>query len=484
MAESSDDDLKFLRRGTVLHALGLVAGNVSPVLAILLARTFSPEDFGLYVSLQLLVLTLTRIAVLGLDRGLCWYLAIHRDEPARGEQALAAATWVTTGLCLVIIGAVGLAWAGDLLAWIPGSEDLDGAFTFACFLGLLPWTLLHLHAGAFEGLKRPEYRIFVSQGFVMSLAPASALLFVWLFPALGRWSMPLGLFLANTTGAAIVIWAAKRRMPALRYLPLRGLDRGLLAYSVPMGLSSFLAGLLQRIDLWMLVTFMGAAPAAVYAVMTMLSNGVRTVRQSYDQLLVPLVGGMPEGDRDRLAQVFSYAVHIVSSIQLPIAVAVLVFPEEILLIAGKDYVIAPEALAILLTGSLVQGFLGLTSPVLAGRGRSGALLVMTVVSLALNIALNAWFIPRLGITGAALATTISVAVISVASLVMQVVETRSWLFQRHLAINFVMIVAFVASEVLFQEELLAWPLWKRLVVFVVGSAVVGVHAWVKRSRRS
>src|SRR5690606_41992049 len=77
----------------------------------------------------------------------------------------------------------------------------------------------------------------------------------------------------------------------------------------------------------------------------------------------------------------------------------------------------------------------LTSPVLAGRGRSGALLVMTVVSLALNIALNAWFIPRLGITGAALATTISVAVISVASLVMQVVETRSWLDRKSTRLN-------------------------------------------------
>lgn len=484
MVEEPDDDLKFLRRGTVLHAFGLVAGNVSPILAILLARTFPPEAFGLYVSLQLLVLTITRLSVLGLDRGLCWYLATHRNEPERGQQALAAATWVTSGLCLMVIAAVGAAWAWDLLAWIPGSEDLDGAFTFACFMGLLPWTILHLHAGAFEGLKRPEYRIFLNQGFVMALAPASALLMVWAVPVLGRWTMPLGLFLANTTGAVIVVWAAKRSMPGLRYLEWRGLDRGLLAYSIPMGLSAFLAGMLQRIDLWMLVTFLGAAPTAVYAVMTMLSNGVRSVRQSYDQLLVPLVGGMPDGERERLAQVFSYAVHIVSSIQLPIAVAVLVFPEELLLIAGKEYVIAPEALAILLTGSLIQGFLGLTGPVLAGRGKSGALLAMTVATLALNIALNVWFIPRLGIVGAAIATTISITVASVAMVVLQVVYTRSWLFQRHLAINLAMIVAFVVSEVAFQDELLGWALWKRIVVFVTCSGLVGLNAWAMRSRRS
>jgi len=99
---------------------------------------------------------------------------------------------------------------------------------------------------------------------------------------------------------------------------------------------------------------LGPAQAAVYAVMTTLVNGLCTVRQGYDNVVLNLAASA-RGQDDRVGLERSYAsvVRIVSLMQSAVACVVLLFPDELLGLAGKSYVVDPQALGIMIVGHLV-----------------------------------------------------------------------------------------------------------------------------------
>ena len=468
--------ISFLRKGTWLTLAGVVAGNVSPVLVVLLARTFSPDIFGLYVSLQLLVLTVSKAATLGLDRGLAWYVAAQHEHPERGARALGAATRLAVLLSSVIVVgvavAVALGWRGE------GHGNGDGAFAVACFLALPCWCVLHLHAGALEGLLRPGYRILLNQGLVTALAPATALALVAL--GAGRWALPAGLVCANAVGAVLIIRAVRRELPGLAYWRKERLNRELFAYSWPIGLSDVIIGVRARADLWLVLLMAGPVAAGVYAVMSTLPSGVRVIRQNYDPVVISVVSSLPANRTRELPTVFSYAVHMVSSLQLLLAVVVLFFPAEILSLAGKEYVLEPSALSVLLVAHVIQGSLGMVGAVVLGLGESRALLFFNAGALLLSAALNVCWIPRLGLLGAALASAVTALVTSLATLALQLRLTRSWLFSRHLWSNLLLILLFSGAVFGLQAMLEQYSFLQRCALAASGCALILINLWHKR----
>ena len=75
MAEGNiQKDQKYLVKSAFLNLAGTALKVIAPVLMIVVARVFDKALFGVYVSTQLWVLTMSRVAVLGLDKGLHRYI--------------------------------------------------------------------------------------------------------------------------------------------------------------------------------------------------------------------------------------------------------------------------------------------------------------------------------------------------------------------------------------------------------------------------
>jgi O-antigen/teichoic acid export membrane protein len=185
---------------------------------------------------------------------------------------------------------------------------------------------------------------------------------------------------------------------------------------------------------------------------------------------------------DQLPRVFSYAVHMVSSLQLAIAGVVLLFPKELLSLAGKQYVLEPQALAMILVGHVILGFLGMTSLVVLGQGKSRALLFFNLAGLALNVLLDAWWIPERGLVGAAEAGVATALCTSLAMVALQLNMTRSWIFMRHLWTNAALVLFFTCAVFAYQAPLLELPLPERLILAVAAGLLLLANVWVKRSR--
>ncbi|MBP5187693.1 MAG: polysaccharide biosynthesis C-terminal domain-containing protein [Fibrobacterales bacterium] len=396
-------DKRFLVKGSLYTAFGAALQGVSPLLTVVVARVFGVEEFGVYVSTQLLVLTLARVAVLGLDKGLRWYVPRNAVEGRPRFHGLAACLRRTVAIGLAISGLVALASFFGLHRLVGGLETLSPVEITVYFLSLAPWSAIFLFGGACEGDRRPQYKIVVNDFLVYSLAPLISLGLC----ALGvrDLALSIGLLASNLAGVLFYAVLAPRLFPGWRGEDDRRLPRELLSFSLPLGFSEVVSAFLRRVDLWMVLAFLGPELAGVYAVMVTISNGLRTIRTSFSPLLLPVVAGMDSGRlKDDLGPVYSYCVMMVTTIQLAIGLFIVIFPAETMMIAGKDYAVEVSVLGILMLGNLVNGFFGLADAVINGLGRSRFMFRMNVVALVFALAANAALIPLFGLAGAAVAT--------------------------------------------------------------------------------
>jgi O-antigen/teichoic acid export membrane protein len=153
----------------------------------------------------------------------------------------------------------------------------------------------------------------------------------------------------------------------------------------------------------MVLVFLGPEKAGVYGIMVTVSNALQTIRVGFTPILTPVVAGM---DKDRLhtdlKPVFTYCVSMITLIQLVVGFFIVLFPEEILSIAGSDFIVQPETLGILLLVHLLSGFFGLTSTIMNGIGKSLYTLKMNIVSLVIALVSGYFLVPKFGLVGAAL----------------------------------------------------------------------------------
>jgi len=400
-------DQKYLVKSALYNLVGTILKVVAPVMMIVVARVFDKAIFGVFVSTQLWVLTMSRVAVLGLDKGLHRHLPQNLVQGRPRYEGVMESAYRTI-LFAVIITVVGLFAAQlNLHELSSGLSMLSTAEISLYLLSVLPWSLLHIFAGASEGNRRPQYKMFINDFAVYTLAPVIALGIYFLGLA-DKLALPIGLLAANCLGVVAFYFVVKMQFPEMPWITKTKLPPGLLSYSLPLGFSEVVTSFLLRMDLWMVLALIGPEAAGVYAVMVTISNGLKTIRQSYNPILTPVVAGMDETRiKTDLKPVFSYCVSMVTLIQLAIGFFIVLFPEQTMMIAGKSFITEENPVAvlgILMIGNLINGMFGLAGPVINGLGRSKFMLLMNVVSLVVAVGLNYLLIPKFGIAGAAISS--------------------------------------------------------------------------------
>lgn len=468
-------DKKYLTQSSLFSVLGTIFKVAGPVLMILVARIFDKEEFGIYVSVQLLMLMFSRVAVLGLDKGLHWFIPQNR---LLGRPVYYGVSESVRRAFYMALGIFGIGVVASLFGLHRYSASLSSLSIVdnALFFGsLLPWVVIHVLSGASEGNRKPQYKIFVNDFAVATLAPLIALGLH--FCGLGDHELPLGLLFANCIGALILIWLAVKQFPNMLWLSKKRLDPVLFRYALPLGFSEVVISLLLRMDLWMVLLFLGPGYAGVYALMVTISNGLRTISLSYAPILLPVVAGMkPERYSKDLKGTYSYCVALVTLIQLAIGFFIVLFPDEILMIAGKSFVINPEVLGILLFGNLLNGFFGLSGTVINGMGNSRFMLKLNVFTLLFALGMNALLIPRLGLAGAALATA-SYQLLQCVWMNVYLVRMGYWPYKLSLLVQIGWIVALLALYIGINSDMLKLAFYQDVLIFIAAIAGLFLTLW-------
>jgi len=414
------------RRGDVAHAarsgasqvLTIAAQGLLTVTHVLLARIYGRAVFGGYQAGLAILDVLTRGGTGGADKGMLRYVAGQR---ALGRPDLVRSA-LGTGLrlCLTIAGSAALALAvlaAPPLARVARDPALVTALRVMApamvFTGCM-WVLVQASLAA---------KVTRANFLVRGLGEPILMLAGGLLAALVGRSLPYlaaGHVIATALTLLLAVVVVGRVFGpgelgrALRSPGLPGFTR----FAIPLGFGDLMNAVLQRADVVLLTIFVGPASTAVYAAAEFVTRVIANSRYVFDSVAAPVFSeALHLGQRDRLRHNLQLMTRWVSTVGAPIAATVIVLRRELLWLYGPTFQDGAVALVILALGHLVNATLGLCGWILVAGGRSRMILANNAVAAAVNVTLGLLLIPRLGLTGTAVAALGSVTLIQTIAMV-------------------------------------------------------------------
>jgi O-antigen/teichoic acid export membrane protein len=192
----------------------------------------------------------------------------------------------------------------------------------------------------------------------------------------------------------------------------RDIRREFWSFTWPRSIGSVSQIILQRADIIIVGALISPSAAAVYTAATRFVALGKFGVQALQQVLQPqFTELLATRQHDVLREVFKIASAWSVALAWPIYLAIGCAPAVYLSVFGADYVgSATTTVVVMMLGMLVAIYSGPVDTVLLMSGRSTTSLINSLVALALDIGLCFLLIPRLGISGAAIAWAVAVAV--------------------------------------------------------------------------
>ena len=234
--------------------------------------------------------------------------------------------------------------------------------------------------------------------------------------ALAPGATPVSLVLAVLIGGSIGA-VAEATFLQPRGFPAVGAVRGLVTYSLRAHGANVIQFLNYRLDLFLVGFFRGPSEVGLYALAGTLGQLVWVVSGSVAGSLFPAVAA--DADPSRSPSLTAAAARLTTALSLAIAVtgALLAVP-GLRIVYGPDFVPAVMPLLVLLPGIVSLVPTRVIAAYFAGIGRPNLNLIISALSFVATVGLDLALIPSHGMVGAAVASTASYVVGSVAGLVM------------------------------------------------------------------
>jgi len=391
--------------GGALAALFTVAGRT------VVARLFAPDVYGAF---SIGVTFLLLVGVLGygaVSRGIARQVPFAMEEDGDGHPAVFA-SW---GL-LVVVGATAVltalvfAGAGEV-ARVVFDEPTYEAPIRTVGLGLPFFGLIYGLASVFRGYGRAGGRVLfydIARTASFPLIVLVGAVLVGTDPTVAYAAFPVSL---GITALAFAAYTARHPDVELERSPRRLLANRhqlgtLVRFSLPLLFSGVFLKLMTRADTFMIGIFLPPAAVGQYAAVRPLLRPISVVWMSMIWMYTPLVSSLTaRSAMDRLQRIYLAMTKWFCLLTYPLAATITLFPRPILLaLFGPEYAPASLALRLVAAGFFLGNSFGPTGATLTGLGHTKMLLVANAAAAVVNLLLNAAFIPRFGLAGAALGT--------------------------------------------------------------------------------
>ncbi|USZ68017.1 lipopolysaccharide biosynthesis protein [Halorussus salilacus] len=417
MSRGPDEDVPDDERDallTIAHGAVVTSGGVSAQRALVsatefvLARGLGPVAYGVYALAWRIAQLLIRLVTFGSVQTLQRYLPAYEDDPERRARVAGLAYATTVGFGLAIAAGV---WA--LAPWLDEATVEHPSFPpamrlFGVLVGLLG--LVMVSAAIFRAVGSARGEVL----FNKLLRPG-----VRLLGALA--ALALGYSVVGVAGAVAVcgLLLALAGIPfTVRATGVRPTLRGARTevgrfydHAAPVAMSSLGKVFQNRVDILLVGTLLTAVAAGIYNVVLVLVSIAWIPLLSFNQLLPPVASDLYSNDRmETLDAVYSSVTRLIVTTVTPILAVQLVFGRELLALFGPTYVRGYAPLAVYLGGVFVGSAVGATGWLLMMTDHQYARMALDWLLAVLNVGLTYLFVVEFGLVGAALGTSLAIAV--------------------------------------------------------------------------
>lgn len=400
------------RRAVLKGALSVLGGDVGRLLTFavfipLLVRVVGESNFGYYALVMAVFLPLRKLLNLGLFEASKTYVTRAESD---SERTLTAASFLLHALALV----VGLPVLAVVFLVLPVESVLTGS---------LLWLLPALAGEQLYNFGRGVLHSRGRESVVEPLIPVRSVILavVGLTLADAGYGVP-GVFAGFATGfltAGILATGLAIREVGVPAGAFRTVDRETLARLVRFGSPSMVMAIsiigLYKVDVLLVGFFLTPTDTGHYRAALQVSEFIWVVPLAGQMMMIQTTTTLwRDGALDEITRQLSEALNYVVVVTALLVAGVFVLNDEFLrLYFGPGFVASERPLEVLLPGVLFFSVARVIWPVMQSGGHLRGLLAVIGSALATNVVLNAALIPRLGIVGAAIATSGSYALMAV-----------------------------------------------------------------------
>ncbi len=382
--------MTFLSQGLILV---LALGS-----SIIIARTLGPKGQGIYSMAIMLPAILVALMNMGVGSASIFYIGKRQYTPA---MILGGNIFFAIILSLLIIG------TGYLIINFFAEDFFPGIPTTYLFLSLalIPFQLFFSYGLNFiVGIQNiKNYNLIrISRAFLFVLV----IIVIYLSAHMSVAAAMIALCLSFGIASIPLFLYMKREADGVGRLFDKQLILDFLVYGSKINLANLLVILHKRIDIFLINFFLNPVSVGYYTIAAVLSERIWMVSQSAGTVLFPKVSS--EVNDNKLKEFTPRVCRNVLMVTFLIAIVCLLLSRILILFFySEQYVKSVVPFQILLFGMISISGSRILSTDLAGRNKINVNIWLNCFSLVSNIILNLYLIPLHGITGAALATTIS-----------------------------------------------------------------------------
>jgi O-antigen/teichoic acid export membrane protein len=403
------------RGGIAAFAVQVVGAGLTYCAQLLIARSIGAGGYGIYAYVFAWMTVLAYCAALGFDVSMLRFVSAYRAQGAwallRGVIRYAERRTAAFGCIIVLVGAL-------VIRSLAGALPPGLANTFLVGLLLVPvWALLWIRSSivrAFGGVVSalaPD-RV-IRDGVLLGIVAIAHLALGW---GMGAPSVMGATLVSSVVGLGLVSLAMRQRTPrAISGIAPEYAGRIWARAALPLVTIGVAEVAMNRTGVVLLGWTGQTTAAGIYALAFNIAFLTALPRTAVNALLAPAISDLfVRGDRVALQALATKAALWTLLGAACIALPVALLAEPVLGWFGRDFAAGVPALRILLIGQVVVAGAGSQLYLLTMTGHERSAAVLMLAAAAGNAAAAAGFISLLGLTGAAIATTLTLVAWNVA----------------------------------------------------------------------
>jgi O-antigen/teichoic acid export membrane protein len=447
-----------------------VGKGIKFVFQIVLTRVLGPASYGLYTLGLSAIGIVQGLSLLGLPQGVLRFGSLHLSEGDKVKLKGTITSSFVLGLGLSIMMSILMFFLSDVIAnKIFKEPDLSNVLRW--FSVALPFlSFSSLCARSFLVFRKVEYQVGIELIF-LPLINLVIVGFLFLFGL--RLNGALYAYITSAFCSAILgFFLLCRLFPDLiSELKAQYEIKPLLLYSLSVMLVGLSALLITKADKIMIGIFMSPRNVGIYNAASVVAFQGSVFLYSFHGIFAPIIADLHNKKKfAKLESLLKSSTKWAFGLTLPVVLIFVLFSKQIMLIFGDEFVAGWTVLITFSFIQLINVVTGSVGYILIMTGREKMELANIAILGLINIVLNYFMIPKFGILGAALATSVAYVLINISRLIevylLYKIHPYKLSYFKIMLGGIISIIGTLIFKYLFQLE--GWlQLFEILVIFII-----------------
>lgn len=469
--KANDQDVGRLAKGAGISIIGKLSGRgINFLIQVILARYLGPSVFGLYAISWALLRIIGLIAPLGLEQGIIHYGLNYRQKDTSAFRNTFFISLLLTLLSAVIISLLLFILAPFISQELFNKPELE--IFFKIFAFSIPFVaVLRLLSTSTTISKSTKFSALSEE--ISQPAFELVLILIMILLGLGVVGILWASVISFVFAVILSIFFTIKLFPEIftRTIKIeKGLVKSLLLFSIPVAFANLFGLIISWVDRILVGFFLTEKDAGIYASVSLVSVLFVTILSGIKMIFSPMIADyFHKGEHQQLEDIYRIGTKWGLYLSLPLGLFFLINGRDFLLfVFGPEYSIGALALGILVLGQLINIGTGPLDIVFIMTHRNKNWFLLSLFAFIFNIFVNSLLIPKFGINGAAVGTSMTIAGMYLVGLLLVRNKIKIWPYDQRFIKG--IIASFASSAVLIVISLLHLP--AHINVFVSGAASV------------